>query len=102
MRKLIVILSILLVISFIGNAILIVDVQESNSKYESLKRVSKYNVKQIRKSRKLIDYLEEKLIISIKFSAYNNNGKTVRYIINDAIDSINNYNSTEIYFDNPE
>lgn len=100
MRKLIVILSILLVISFIGNAILIVDVQESNSKYEGLKRVSKYNVEQIRKSRKLIDYLEEKLIISIKSSAYDN-GKTVRYIINDAIDSINNYNSTEIYFDNP-
>lgn len=101
MRKLIVILSILLVISFIGNAILIVDVQESNSKYEGLKRVSKYNVGQIRKSRKLIDYLEERLIISIKSFAYNN-GKTARYIINDAIDSINNYNFTEIYFDNPE
>ena len=102
MRKLIVILSILLVVSFIGNAILIVDIQESNSKYEGLKRVSKYNVEQIRKSRKLIDYLEEKLIISINVFAYNNNGKTVRYIINDAIDSINNYNSTAIYFDNPE
>lgn len=101
MRKLIVILSILLVISFIGNAILIVDVQESNSKYESLKRASKYNVEQIRKSRKLIDYLEEKLIISIKSAAYNNQ-TTIRYIINDAIDSINDYNSTEIYFDNPE
>lgn len=101
MRKLIVILSILLVISLIGNAILIVDVQESNSKYEGLKRVSKYNVEQIRKSRKLIDYLEEKLIISIKSFAYGN-GKTIRYIINDAIDSIHNYNPTEIYFDNPK
>ena len=101
MRKLIIILSILLVASVMSNAILIVDVQESNDKYEGLKRVSKYNVGQIRKSRKLIDYLEEKLSISIKSSAYGN-GKTVRYIINDAIDSIHNYNSTEIYFDNPE
>lgn len=101
MRKLIVILSILLVASIIVNAILIVDIQESNSKYEGLKRASEYNVEQIRKSRKLIDYLEEKLIISIKSSACDN-GKTVRYIINDAIDSINNYNSTAIYFDNPE
>ena len=101
MRKLIIILSILLVASVMSNAILIVDVQESNSKYEGLKRVSKYNVKQIRKSRKLIDYLEEKLIISIKSSAYYN-GKIVRYIIDDAIDSINNYNATAIYFDNLE
>ena len=60
MRKLIIILSTLLVISFISNAILIVDVQESNSKYEGLKRASKYNIEQIHKSRKLIDYLEEK------------------------------------------
>lgn len=101
MRKLIVILSILLVTSIISNAILIVDVQESNNKYEGLKRVSKYNVKQIHKSRKLVDYLEEKLSIAVMFSAYDNE-KTVRYIINDAIDSINNYNFTEIYFDNPE
>ena len=101
MRKLIIILSILLVASVMSNAILIVDVQESNDKYEGLKRASKYNVEQIRKSRKLIDYLEEKLSISIKSSACDN-GKTVRYIINDAIDSINNYNSTAIYFDNPE
>lgn len=101
MRKLIIILSILLVISVISNTILIVDVQESNSKYEGLKRVSKYNVEQIRKSRKLIDYLEEKLSISIKLAAYHNQ-TTIKYIINDAIDSINNYNSTAIYFDNPE
>lgn len=101
MRKLIVILSVLLVTSVISNAILIVDVQESNSKYEGLKRASKYNVEQIHKSRKLVDYLEEKLSIVVMSAAYNNQ-TTIKYIINDAIDSINNYNSTEIYFDNPE
>lgn len=100
MRKLIVILSILLVSSVMSNAILIVDVQESNDKYEGLKRASKYNVEQIRKSRKLIDYLEEKLSISIKSSACDN-GKLLD-IINDAIDSIHNYNSTEIYLGDPE
>ena len=101
MRKLIIILSILLVASVISNVILIVDLQESNSKYEGLKRASKYNVEQIRKSRKLVDYLEEKLSIAVMSAAYNNQ-TTIKYIINDAIDSINNYNSTAIYFDNPE
>ena len=100
MKQLIRILGILLIGSIIGNVMLLVDVQESNSKYEGLKRTSKYNVRQIQKSRKLIDYLEEKLTIAVMSAAYNNQ-TTIKYIINDAIDSINNYNSTEIYFDNP-
>ena len=71
MRKLIVILSVLLVTFVISNAILIIDVQESNSKYEGLKRASKYNVEQIHKSRKLVDYLEEKLSIVVMSAACN-------------------------------